>query len=123
MRSRILNYLEFVTIWRVLDRIGHETSSKRWRLERFTILLSKADLDRLLNKGLRAPSFGGGCLIPITVPYSADLTFKSSNIANIVLSTISLRHNCALHILFEKANQTMQISHKVSGYDILNLTQ
>ena len=29
----------------------------------------KADLDRLLNKALQAPSVGGGCVIPITVPY------------------------------------------------------
>ena len=28
-----------------------------------------ADLDRLLNKALQAPSLGGGCVIPITVPY------------------------------------------------------
>ena len=31
--------------------------------------LSKADLDRLLNKAIQAPSLGGGCVIPITVPY------------------------------------------------------
>ena len=36
----------------------------------YTTYLSKPDLDRLLNKALQAPSFGGGCVIPITVPYS-----------------------------------------------------
>ena len=33
-------------------------------------LESKADLDRLLNKVLQAPSLGGGCVIPITGSYS-----------------------------------------------------
>ena len=47
----------------------HATSSKRGRLERFTTNLSKPDLYRLLNKALQAPSFVGGCVIPITVPY------------------------------------------------------
>ena len=47
----------------------HETSSNRGRFERFTTYLSKPDLDRLLNKALQAPSVGGGCVIPITVPY------------------------------------------------------
>ena len=56
----------------------HEASSKRWRLERFTTQLSKPDLDILLNNTLRAPSVGGGCVIPITVPYSvsAKLAWK-----------------------------------------------
>ena len=31
------------------------------------------NLDRLLNKAFRAPSFGGGCLIPITMPYKERL--------------------------------------------------
>ena len=47
----------------------HETSSNRGRLERFTTWLFKTDLDRLLTKALQAPSIGGGCVIPITVPY------------------------------------------------------
>ena len=38
--------------------------------------MSKADLDRLLNKALRAPSIGGGCFIPITVPYWSLLMYK-----------------------------------------------
>ena len=55
---------------------NHETSSilyssNRGRFEHFTSLLSKPDLDRLLNKALQAPSVGGGCVIPITVPYRA----------------------------------------------------
>ena len=29
----------------------------------------KADFDRLLNKALQGPSVGGGCVIPITLPY------------------------------------------------------
>ena len=47
----------------------HATSSKRGPSERFTTKLSKPDLDRLLNKAFRAPSFGGGCVIPITLPF------------------------------------------------------
>ena len=41
-------------------------------LERFTTYayLSKPDLDRLLNKALQAPSVEGGCVMPITVPYT-----------------------------------------------------
>ena len=35
----------------------------------------KADLDRLLNKALQAPSLGGGCVIPISVPYYREGTF------------------------------------------------
>ena len=53
------------------DNHDHPTSSKRGRSERFTAKLSKPDLDRLLNNALQAPSSstGGGCVIPITVPY------------------------------------------------------
>ena len=40
--------------------------------------MSKSDLDRLLNKALQAPSFGGGCVIPITVPYLAFDIRKTS---------------------------------------------
>ena len=29
-------------------------------------------MDKLLNKALQAPSVGGGCVIPITVPYYED---------------------------------------------------
>ena len=58
----------------IFDTIGysnrdHTTYSKRGSSERFSTLLSKADLDRLLNKALQAPSLGGGCVIPIIVPY------------------------------------------------------
>ena len=48
----------------------HATSSKRGRLERFTKQLSNPGLDKLLHKALQAPSFGGGCVILITVPYA-----------------------------------------------------
>ena len=56
---------------RVRSYIGHSnrdhaTPTKKGRLERFK---TKADLDRLLNKALQALSLGGGCVIPITVPY------------------------------------------------------
>ena len=54
----------------------HETSSNRGRFERFTTQLSKPDLDRLLNKALQAPSVGGGCVIPITVPYQAHKSMQ-----------------------------------------------
>ena len=47
----------------------HETSSNRGRLEHSTTKLSKPDLDRLLIKALQAPSVGGSCVIPITLPY------------------------------------------------------
>ena len=37
--------------------------------------MSKADLDiSVLNKTLQAPSFGGGCVIPITVSYCTGKT-------------------------------------------------
>ena len=35
----------------------------------YIVYLSKPDLDRLLNKALQAPSLGGDCVIPTTVPY------------------------------------------------------
>ena len=62
----------------------HETSNRE-RLERFTTFLSKPDLDRFLNKALQAPSIGGGCVIPITVPYFNVLNATeicSSNASN-----------------------------------------
>ena len=63
-------WLRFDTVSTIIghNNRDHATSVKRGRLERFTTLLSKPDLDRLLNKALQAPSVGG-CLIPITVPY------------------------------------------------------
>ena len=48
---------------------NHAIFSKRGRLDRFTTYFSKRDLDKLLNTALQAPSLGGGCVIPITVPY------------------------------------------------------
>ena len=59
--------------------IGHSnrdhTNSKRGPLEGFTTKLPKAELDRLLNKLLKAPSLGGDCVIPITVLYWANFRF------------------------------------------------
>ena len=52
-----------------LGNCDHETSSNRGRFERFTTYLSKADFDRLLNKAIQVPSVGGGCVLPIAVPY------------------------------------------------------
>jgi len=49
---------------------NHATSTKRGRLERLATKFSKPDLYKLLNKALQAPSLGGGCVIPITVPYT-----------------------------------------------------
>ena len=40
--------------------------------------MSKADLDRLLNEPLWVPSFGGGCVIPVTVPYCLPLEAMAS---------------------------------------------
>ena len=50
----------------------HATSTKRWRLERFTAYLPKPDLDITLNKVLQTPSIGGGCVTPITARVTAD---------------------------------------------------
>ena len=42
------------------------------------------DLDRLLNTAPQAPFFGGGCVIPISIPYKCDNvkieTFKTDSI-------------------------------------------
>ena len=59
---------------------SHETSSNRGRLERFNTYLSKPDLDRLLNKALQSPSVGGGCVIPITVPYSGSTLIRETRV-------------------------------------------
>ena len=69
--------------------LDHDISSKRWRLERFTTKLPKPDLDRLLNKALRAPSFGGGFVISITMPYTkisslGRLYFRATSIGKIL---------------------------------------
>ena len=48
----------------------HATSYKIGDLERFATKYSKPDLDRLLDKALPAPPFGGGCETLIIVPYS-----------------------------------------------------
>ena len=70
VKSAAISKVDFFTIEWSCTSIGHgnrnhATSSNRWRLERFTT----SDWDRLLNKALQAPSFGGGCVSPITVPY------------------------------------------------------
>ena len=83
----------------------HETSSKRWRLEHFTTSMSKADLDRLLNKALRAPSFGGGCVIPITVPYSLSWERRKLILFNCFLQCIVL-WICSFDVICR--NKTME---------------
>ena len=42
--------------------------------------MSKPDFDRLLNKAFQAPSVGGGCVIPITVPYCPMICFGTFDV-------------------------------------------
>ena len=72
----------------------HETSSNRGRLERSTTFLSKPDLDRLLNKALQAPSVGGGCVIPITVPYYQIMLVVNKNFVK-ESGTVTSPHNAS----------------------------
>ena len=70
-RCTIFAKIEFLTLFSAATSQGKKAREirVRGRLERFSTQLSKADLDRLLNKALQAPSAGGGCVIPITLPY------------------------------------------------------
>ena len=65
--EKTLNSEFFQTIG--YSKRDHATFFWRERSECLTAQLSKPDLDRLQNKGLRAPSLGGGCVSPINVPY------------------------------------------------------
>ena len=49
----------------------HATTSKRGRSERFIQKSFEVCLRQLCSKALQMPSFGGGFVIPITVPYSS----------------------------------------------------
>ena len=90
LRHKVSSYLQMVYPIGHSNR-DHVTSSKRGRSERFTTYMSKADLERL-NKALQAPSLGGGCVIPITVPWIYDsrrfcVTAKRENRSIILQST------------------------------------
>ena len=113
LQDRVVKHWYLLVPERHGDR-DHETSFKRGRLERFTTILhsclGQSKPDRLLNKVLPPPSFGGGFVIQITVPYwlkmisfSVRFFLKFPNISSELEKSVLFDNGRSRATIFESA--------------------
>ena len=102
--------------------------SKRKALETQIWAISRSILYRLLNKALRAPSYGWGCVIPITVPnflennqllweeWRNPISGKKQVKTNVLkCGSITAWYGSTMVAVFEKMHQN-QLNHSFSVY-------